>query len=290
MSEASHGELLQDLTASDPKLRREAARILGEVGDASSLSPLVVAATGDRSAQVRREARAAIQQIGTRTGANLTLEALSGAIPLRSLVEALAIAEEETRAWAMSIIHPSLVARLIREGHAAREKLTDLPRASVTKVGWWAGLVLAELGDVRAVGALDHSLRNGSKKTRAWILQVIGELGYLRLVEFLCNALNDAKLKPRDRRSAAQGLGGLAHPAALPALRHKARLFSLEDGGVKVACREAIKRIELRGVAGLPMASAVASPAAPSITTLPSPASKPAVDAEMLPRAVTESA
>jgi hypothetical protein len=110
-------------------------------------------------------------------------------------------------------------------------------------------------------------------------------MGYLRLVEFLGGALEDRGLVPRQRRDVARALGELGHPAALPRLREKARFWSFENAAVKVACREAIRQIEQRGVALLPTA---ASAPPPATETLPRPADGPEPDRETLPRPAGE--
>jgi len=268
--------LYKTLTKGEPHSRRQAAWELGEVGDLSALVPLGAAAVSDRSRLVRREARQAVEKVCARAGADLRAQALLEPDLLRELVLGLESDHPETREWAMRFAHPRLVAKLIPDGEGVpgapppRETLLTLVqgRSGLTKMGWWAGLVLAELGERQAVVPLSRALCSRSEKVRRWLLQVVGEMGYLRLVEFLVGALEERKSSVRQRRAAALGLGGLGHPAALPKLREKARFWSWEDFTVKAACRKAIRQIEERGVAALPTATPAPVPAT---DTLPRP-------------------
>lgn len=66
----------------------------------------------------------------------------------------------------------------MRDEQALLMKLLGLVqgRLGMTKVGWWAGLVLAELGERKAVIPLSRALRIGSDRVRRWLLQVVGEI------------------------------------------------------------------------------------------------------------------
>jgi hypothetical protein len=126
--------LCEALTHSDPKARRQAARELGEVGDAQSLASLGAAAVSDRSLLVRQEARQAVEKVCARTGLNLTIQALTELALLRALIPGLESDHGETRTWAMSAIHPGTVAKLIREGEAIRQ----LGNWATGQLGNWA--------------------------------------------------------------------------------------------------------------------------------------------------------
>ncbi len=261
--------------------RRRAVIELGANGTADSLALLCTAALTDRSRAVRAAAREAVARLCERHRLDLAVEVLERRVPASALIEAFASSHPETRDWSLAALHPQRVAGLIAEGVAATALIEwSQGRAATTRVGWWAALVLLERGDRRALIPLAHSLRVGSERVRRWLLGVVGELGYLRIVRFLCDALIDRAMSTRVRRDAAQSLGGLGHPAALPTLRVRAKFWVLDNGEVKSACRAAIKRIESRGVAALPSA------ASSSLTTdtLPRPASKE-IETATLPRA-----
>lgn len=259
-----------DMAQGDPQVRSQAVRQLGELDNPEALVPLGAAAVSDRSLRVRQEARQAVETLCARTDIYLTTHVLLKIDLLRQFLRGLESDHLETRTWVLSFLHPALVARLVKEDRVPLELLLNwvAGRTGLTKVGWWAALALSELDDRRAIGPLSHSLRIGSDKVRRWLLQVVGEIGYLRLVEFLGRALKDRALAARQRREAARALGALGHPAALPWLREKARFWVWENPAVKAACREAISQIEQRGVAGLPMSASVPDP---STETLPRP-------------------
>ena len=265
---ASLKPLVQALAAGHPQARQRAARKLGGVGGLEALEPLCTAAVSDRSLRVRREARQAVESLCARAGINLTSQVLGDMVLLRQLLPGLESDHLETRTWALNFLHPGIAAELVRGGKVPSDQLLTWAagRTGMTKVGWWAGLVLSQLEDRRAIGPLSHSLRIGSDKVRRWLLQVVGEMGYLRLVEFLGKALEDRKLAPRLRREAARALGALGHPAALPRLRESGRFWVWDHPAVKAACREAVQQIERGGLASLPL-SVAASP--PSTETLP---------------------
>lgn len=273
---------VQALGSETPKSRREAARTLGATGDKASLAPLCEAAVGDPSLLVRHEARQAVALLCARTGGNPTRLAVTGQLPLRPLIEGMESDHVETREWAMGLLQPALVANLVRQEARVADDLLKLVsgRSACTKVGWWAGLILAELNDQRAVIPLSHSLRIGSDKVRRWLLRVIGEMGYLRLVEFLCKTWDREGTSVRERRDAARALGVLGHPAGIAKLREKGAFWSFEDKTVKAACREAVKQIEERGVGALPISTAAPAPAT---DTLPRPAVEVKPDTETLP-------
>lgn len=98
-----------------------------------------------------------------------------------------------------------------------RETLLSLVpgRSGLNRLGGWAGLVLAELGERQAVGPLSHALHVGSCQGRRWLQQVVGEMGYRRLVEFLVGALEGHRPSVR-QRGRLQRLPPRGRPLSFP--------------------------------------------------------------------------
>lgn len=261
------------LDAGTADQRRLAVESIVATDRVEAMPQLVTLAVSDRSVRVRDAARAALDQLAHRHHLDLVVEALNESIPLRPLVEALGARHAETRAWAAQLLAPERIAQRFSEGKVPVSCLHALARgrAATTRPGWWAALVLLELGDTTAITPLSHALRVGSRRVRSWLLPAFGEIGYLRIVRLLCEVVEDRKAAAQLRCHAADALGWLGHPAALPALRGRARLLSFDDGDVKAACRQAIRNIEERGVAGLPMATGAST----NTENLPRPASPP---------------
>lgn len=277
----SSEEALAQLATGNASQRRRAVESLLTLECVEAIPQLVLLALTDRSLPVRDTARAALDQFSLRRHLDLVAEALAERIPLRMLVDALGARHTETRAWAAQLLAPQRVAQATNEGRVPVNSLHALARgrAATTRPGWWAALVLLELGDANAITPLSHALRVGSRRVRSWLLPAFGEIGYLRIVRLLCEVVEDRKADAQLRCDAADALGWLGHPAALPTLRGRARLLTFDEGEVKAACRQAIRTIEERGVAGLPMASGTAT----NTDNLPRPAASPP-PADTLPR------
>ena len=218
--------LTEVLSDPDDSIRRNAARVLGKLGDTCVVPPLTELIY-DPEARVRREVALALGELGD-----------IRAVP--ALIEALDDPEKDVRMWAASSLIQFEDARAI----------TGLIKAlrdpdSVTRR--WAALALGKLRDSSAVLPLIEALKDPVKEVRQYAASALGDLADTRgvptLIETLCNlerwGEQQADDSPDDqvdsatvtqliqdldspnvdvRRSAAYWLGWASDSRAVPAL------------------------------------------------------------------------
>lgn len=161
------------------------------------------------------------------------------------------------------------------------EPFMDALRDTDARVRRVAASALLRFLDGRMLTTFLSLLKDDDYAVRRAAAEGLGRIGDIMAVDALCAALQD---KAREvRQAAAEALGKIGHRAALPVLQARTkRLF--ESGDVKVACRQAIEKIE-KATAHLKDLPLAATAPAPTPTDLPIPSTSPRGDPATLPRA-----
>jgi HEAT repeat protein len=206
------------LDAVDIDVRRAAAEVLGNQGDARAVESLI-AALKDTYGEVRRAAAVALRQLGdaaldplmtalldedvsVRAGAAEVLGQLGNAQAVGSLIATLEDANGDlTRAAAAALGKPGdavVDPRIVAIGRRA------------------AAAALGQLGNTQSVKPLIRTLEDTDWSVRMAAAEVLGRLGDPLAVEPLIAALKDAYGDVR--RTAAEALGQLGDPLAVKPL------------------------------------------------------------------------
>ena len=204
--------LLQALQEGGDELRKEAARVLGDIKDLRAV-PFLVKALGDPDEKVRGRAANALEKIG-----EPAVEALQAALSsddpnIRALAASILTKMGLKPSELVSAEEGLSVERL--EGARARELILEGKWEEVATLGENAVEALLE-----AVEDRDPEVRRGA----AWALGVIRNP---RVVDALVSLLGDEDGSVRS--GAAWALGVIGDPRAVPSL-----VRSLEDGNAEV--------------------------------------------------------
>ncbi len=188
--------LLEALQDDAPHLRRIAVEVLGRIGSMKTILPLI-AALHDADETIRRLAANVLGKLRTPDAVPALLEVLQDQRSLvrRSVVRALG-----------QIGEPSAVPALVELLHDADVGV----RQTVVKA-------LGQIGDPEAVPALINTLEQPDWKERWSAAYALGRIRDVRALPVLMQCLrpeNDANI----RRAAAEALGQIGHPLAVPAL------------------------------------------------------------------------
>jgi len=184
--------------------RRDAAKALGEIGDATTVEPLI-AALKDPKKDVRD---AVVEAIGKLGGDPRAVAAF--AEPLKN---GNSIAREEAASALGKIKHKSAV-----------EHLVPVLKDEDCFVRQSAAAALGKIGDPAAVESLGQAIKDEDKDVRQAAVIALGEIGGTAAVEPLVQSLNDEAVMVRYR--AVESLGRIGGSSAVDAL-----IKVLKDGG-----------------------------------------------------------
>jgi hypothetical protein len=185
-SEYAIPRLLQVLQHEDRKVRRSAARALGELGNEQAI-PALLQALQNEDREVRRSAARALGELGSEQ-----------AIP--ALLQLLQDEDREVRRSAVDALGQLSSDQAIP---ALLQLLQDKDR----KVRWSAVDALGQLSSGQAIPTLLQALQDEDREVRWRAARALGELGDGRAIPALLQALQD---KDREvQRSAVNALGQL---------------------------------------------------------------------------------
>lgn len=255
------------------EVRQAAVEALGKIGDARAthaLSALLSGPERDTDAGCRQAVALALGRIKDPAAVSVLGEALQDV----SLLVGEAAAEALGEVGALEAV-PLLAAALADPDG---------------RVAWRAAASLGRLRHPSALPALTAMLSGERIALRAEVVRAVAAIGGAPAIEALCGALSDTAHMVR--HEAALGLSrvevsGDGMPirirSALPHLRRLVSPLSLESAEVKVACREAIRRIE-RDTETIKQLPLPAEGGAVEPTSLPLPAAQiaPDIAAELL--------
>lgn len=245
----SFDELLEELMNSpSEKVRYNAARVLGEMGEAEAVEPLIDVLKNDKNGSVRLYAARALGELGdlrattplveslredrnvdVRVRAARALGRLGGEEVVLPLVEALSDTNSQvcmTAADALVEIGPIAVKPLIES--LKHEKVNV--RCDATRA-------LGELGDATAVEPLMDMLGDEWVNVRIYAVQSLGKLGDKKAVQHLIGVFENKSENDLVRAGAAAALGALKDQRALLPLRNlimqAEELGEIEDTALK---------------------------------------------------------
>ena len=248
-NEKTFDELLHDLLNSNSeKVRYNAARVLGELGDSRAVEPLIDVLKNDKNGSVRLYAARALGELGdagatiplieslredrnvdVRVRAARALGRLGGEEVVEPLVEALSDENSQvciTATDALIEIGPIAVIELIKS--LKHEKVNV--RCDATRA-------LGELADTNAVEPIIEMLTDEWVNVRIYAVTSLGKLGDSRSVPALIDVLKNTKENELVRAGAAAALGVLRDQRALMPLRElimvAEELGELEDTALK---------------------------------------------------------
>jgi HEAT repeat protein len=245
----SFDELLDELHNSpSEKVRYNAARMLGEMGDSAAVEPLIDVLKNDKNGSVRLYAARALGELGdisatdplieslredrnvdVRVRAARALGRLGGVEVVLPLVEALSDGNSQVCMTAADA--------LIEIGAIAVTPLIESLSHEKVNVRCDATRALGELGDASAVDALISVLTDEWVNVRIYAVQSLGKIGDRRAVSHLIDVLENDSENDLVRAGAGAALGMLKDPKALLPLRNliiKAEeLGEIEDTALK---------------------------------------------------------
>ena len=185
-------------------IRTDAAKALGEIGDASALEPLI-AALKDPKKDVRSAAAEAIGKIG---GDPRAVEAVA-----ETLKNGKSLERDEAASALGKIRHKAGVEHLLP---ALKDQDCFVRQSAAASLG--------QIGDPSAVEALAQTLKDDDKDVRQAAVLALGEIGGAAAVDLLIQSLKDESVLVRYRT--AETLGRIGGPDAVDAL-----IGLLKDGG-----------------------------------------------------------
>lgn len=242
-------ELLDELMNSpSEKIRYNAARILGEMGDSAAVDPLIDVLKNDKNGSVRLYAARALGELGdiratlplveslqedrnvdVRVRAARALGRLGGEEVVLPLVEALSDSNSQVCMTAADA--------LVEIGSIAVQPLIRSLKHEKVNVRCDATRSLGELGDKTAVEPLIGMLTDEWVNVRIYAVQSLGKLGDKRAVQHLIDVFENTSENDLVRAGAAAALGALKDQRALLPLRNlimKAdELGEIEDTALK---------------------------------------------------------
>ena len=245
----SFDELLNDLrTSNSEKVRYNAARVLGEMGDANAVEPLIDILKNDRNGSVRLYAARALGELGevsatmplieslredrnvdVRVRAARALGRLGGKEVVIPLVEALNDENPQVCITATDA--------LIEIVDVATDSLIESLKSEKVNVRCDATRALGEIGNVKAVDHVIRMLKDEWVNVRIYAVTSLGKLNDTKAVPSLIEVMRNEKENDWVRAGAAAALGVLRDQRALLPLRElivKAEeLGELEDTALK---------------------------------------------------------
>ncbi|MFN8614611.1 MAG: HEAT repeat domain-containing protein [Vampirovibrionales bacterium] len=259
--------LLNDLKAGNSeKVRYNAARVLGEMGNMDAVLPLIDVLKYDANGSVRLYAARALGELGdirateplveslredrnvdVRVRAASALGRLGGEEVVMPLVEALSDTNSQvcmTAADALVEIGPIAVRPLIASLKHERVNV----RCDATRA-------LGELGDASAVQPLIDMLTDDWVNVRIYAVQSLGKLGDASATEALIEVMMNKEENDLVRAGAASALGVFKDARALLPLRQLI-MDAEELGEIEDTALKAYKMIMVANWKGLPGAEA----------------------------------
>ncbi len=242
-------ELLEELMNSpSEKIRYNAARVLGEMGDANAVEPLIDVLKNDKNGSVRLYAARALGELGeisatlplieslqedrnvdVRVRAARALGRLGGEEVVLPLVEALSDNNSQVCMTAADA--------LVEIGNIAVGPLTKSLKHEKVNVRCDATRALGELGDAMAVPPLIEMLTDEWVNVRIYAVQSLGKLGESIATPALIGVLQNTEENDLVRAGAGAALGLLKDPRALLPLRELImqadELGEIEDTALK---------------------------------------------------------
>jgi hypothetical protein len=204
-----------------------AADALGMIGDEKAVEPLITALADEEWSDLRQSAAIALGRIGNRQA-------------VKPLLNALADEDEDVR-WAAAnalgkIGYPYAIKPLESLLRRKCEELEDMESSEILN----CGIALSSwfIGDVK-------TLTDGADELAQLAAYVLGKIGGIECINPLVDALRDREADVRWR--AAEALGNIGSPQALPELERVAREDDAisEWGKVTDAAQEAIRKVKM---------------------------------------------
>lgn len=247
--EKSFDELINELkTSPSEKVRYNAARMLGELGDPKAVEPLIDVLQNDKNGSVRLYAARALGELGdisatepliqslkedrnvdVRVRAARALGKLGGTEVVAPLVEALSDNNSQVCLTATDA--------LIEIGEIAVDALVISLKHDKVNVRCDATRALGELGNPKAVDAIIDMLGDEWVNVRIYAVNSLGKLGDKKAVPALVRVLQDDAENELVRAGSAAALGMLRDVRALLPLRElimaAEELGELEDTALK---------------------------------------------------------
>ena len=245
-------ELLMDLkTSNSEKVRYNAARILGEMGDSKAVEPLIDVLKNDKNGSVRLYAARALGELGdckatthlieslredrnvdVRVRAARALGRLGGAIVVEPLVEALNDENPQVCITATDA--------LIEIGDVATDALIASLDHEKVNVRCDATRALGEIGNKKAVDKVINMLYDEWVNVRIYAVTSLGKLNDPKAVPALIDVMKNRNENELVRAGAAAALGVLRDQRALLPLRElimeAEELGELEEISLAYAC------------------------------------------------------
>jgi HEAT repeat protein len=231
-------------------IRRQAAEVLGEMGDARAVKPLI-AAFNDKEISVREEAAHALGKIGDGSAVDALIDAFLFTQPNfvgKPAVEALrkigADRAVDTFTGALKnrdkwIRHKAAEGLGVMGDARAVEALIDALNDKEDLVRREAASSLGEIRDARAMNPLIAALKDKDFILRIAAAKALGNVGGTLGMYSLIHALYDDQVEVRV--AAAEALGKLGDARAASSL---IRAFEDKDAEVCIAAEEALGRID----------------------------------------------
>ncbi len=248
-AEKSFETLLDELVHSpSEKVRYNAARMLGELGDPAAVEPLIEVLMKDKNGSVRLYAARALGELGdaratrplidalvqdrnvdVRVRAARALGRLGGEEVVLPLVEALSDSNSQVCITAADA--------LVEIGGVAVNPLVESLKHEKVNVRCDATRALGELSDTRAVMPLVDMLSDEWVNVRIYAVQSLGKLGDKRSVPALIKVLVNTEENDLVRAGSAAALGLIKDQRALLPLRELImaadELGEIEDTALK---------------------------------------------------------
>jgi len=268
----SFEELLTDLTTSNSeKVRYNAARVLGEMGDFAAVEPLIDVLKNDKNGSVRLYAARALGELGDTTATIPLIESLredrnvdvrvraaralgrlGGGIVVEPLVEALNDENPQVCITATDA--------LIEIGDVATDALIGILFHEKVNVRCDATRALGEIGNKKCVEHIIKMLKDEWVNVRIYAVTSLGKLEDTSAVPALIEVMQNTKENDLVRAGAAAALGVLRDQRALLPLRgliiDAQELGELEDTALK-----SFKKIMAANWEAIPGAAPVKKPA-----------------------------
>jgi len=242
-------ELLHDLmTSNSEKVRYNAARVLGEMGDANAVAPLIDVLKNDRNGSVRLYAARALGELGEVSASKPLIESLRED---RNVDVRVRAARALGRLGGKEVVIPLVEAlndenpqvcitatdALIEIGDIAADSLIKSLDSAKVNVRCDATRALGEIGSKKAVSHIIKMLKDEWVNVRIYAVTSLGKLNDTKAVPALIEVMKNEKENELVRAGAAAALGVLRDQRALLPLRElimKAEeLGELEDTALK---------------------------------------------------------
>jgi len=245
----SYDQLVHDLEHStSEKIRYNAARVLGEMGDPAGVDPLIQALKYDKNGSVRLYAARALGELGD---ASATSHLIASLREDRNVDVRVRAARALGRLGGEDVVMPHVEAlnddnsqvcvtaadALIEIGSIAAKPLIGSLNNERVNVRCDATRALGELGDLDAVMPLVGMLNDEWVNVRIYAVQSLGKLGGADAVPALVDTLANDNENILVRSGAAAALGQIKDARALVPLRSlimsASELGEIEDMALK---------------------------------------------------------